>query len=69
MCKDFDGFGVGRFDVRRGVEEGDGFVIMDLEEFVGVVVGGDGFDGVVDVEFLESEFYEGDVLVDEFVVS
>lgn len=69
LRKDLDGLGAGRLDVRRGAEEGDGLVVMDLEELVGVVVGGDGLDGAADVELLEGEFHEGDAPVDEPVAS
>jgi hypothetical protein len=59
QCKYFDSLLAGSFDGPRLAEEANRSIVVDLEDLVRVVVGGDGLGGFVDVETLDCIFHQG----------
>jgi hypothetical protein len=68
LRKDLDRFGRGGLDLWALTEEADGFVVVDLEYFVGVeaIVGRDRDGSRRDIKRLKSKFHQGDAPRDEF---
>ena len=65
LSEDLDGLGGSRLDLSGLAKEGDGFVIVDLVDLVGIVLGGDADGGGGKVEGGDCELHERNTPVEE----